>query len=286
MGTLVPQRFSPSFPSLSICGYLPYSRQKCQKFARNYPQGYPQKFHKHDGAPKILRADKKRSLSLSTGWIQASAQIDRLAGDLTVSRKHHSDPTDLFRATESSDRDSIGLNQIPAQHVGVNACGRDHVCGGPNSGQLRPLRVHLSDHLGLRCSLVRSDYTSGIGSRRGNENQLALLVAGHRGYDRGRDQKRRAQVNIDRLVERREINIVEPLVSRDASAVHEDVDLAVLTGNRSDQRVDLFRVGDICTDRDPAPSALRDRRRQLHPPWICFPCSSRRRPPRPRPARS
>jgi hypothetical protein len=75
-------------------------------------------------------------------------------------------------------------------------------------------------------------------------------------------------------------------VSRDASAVHEDVDLAVLTGNRSDQRVDLFRVGDICTDRDPAPSALRDRRRQLHPPWICFPCSSRRRPPRPRPARS
>jgi hypothetical protein len=75
-------------------------------------------------------------------------------------------------------------------------------------------------------------------------------------------------------------------VSRDASAVHQNVDLAVLTGNRSDQQVDLFWVGDLRTDRDPPPSALRDRRRQLHPPRICFPCSSRRRPPRPRQARS
>src|SRR5215469_17547894 len=119
METPVSQGFSRSLPSLSICGYLPYSRQKCQKFARNNPQGYPQKFHKHDGAPNILRAVKKRSSSISRGWIQTSAKIARLAGDLTVSRKHHSDLSDLFRATESSDRDSISLDKIRAQHVGV-----------------------------------------------------------------------------------------------------------------------------------------------------------------------
>jgi len=132
---------------------------------------------------------------------------------------------------------------------------------------------------------VRAD-TTGIGSHRGNENQPAALVAMHRGHDRGRDQKRRVQINIDRLVERREINIVEPLVSRDASAVHQDVDFTVLTGDRPGQQVDLFRVGDIRSDRDPAPSALRDRQGQLHPPQICFPCSSGRRPPRPPQARS
>jgi hypothetical protein len=82
----------------------------------------------------------------------------------------------------------------------------------------------------------------------------------HRGHDGGRDQKRRVQINSDRPVERREINIVEPLVSRDASAVHKDVDLTVLTDDRPGQQVDLFRVGDIRSDRDPAPSALRDRR--------------------------
>jgi len=82
MEILVPQGFSRSLLSLSICGYLLYSRQKCQKFARNHPPGYPQKFRKHDGAPNILRADKKRSSSLSRGWLPASAQIDRLAGCL------------------------------------------------------------------------------------------------------------------------------------------------------------------------------------------------------------
>ena len=209
--------------------------------------------------------------------MQASAQIDRLAGDLTVSRGHHSDLSDLFRATESSDRDSIGLNQIGAQHVG-----RDNVCGDSYSGQLRPLPVHLFDHLGLRCNLVRADYTTGIGSHRANENQPASL-ARHRRHDRGRNQKRRAQINIDRLVERREINIVEPLVSGDARPVRQEVDLAVLTDDRPDQQVDLFLVGDIRTDRYPAPSALRDRRRQLHAPRIC---SSRPRPRRPRQARS
>ena len=178
METPVSQGFSRSLPSLSICGYLPYSRQKCQKFARNNPQGYPQKFHKHDGAPNILRAVKKRSSSISRGWIQTSAKIARLAGDLTVSRKHHSDLSDLFRATESSVRDSISLDKIRAQHVGVDDCGRDHVCGDSYSGQLRPPQVHLSDHLGLRCSLVRADYTTGIGSHRGKENQPATLVAG------------------------------------------------------------------------------------------------------------
>jgi hypothetical protein len=260
MKTLVPQGFSRSLPSLSICGHLPYSRQKCQKFARNHPQGYPQKFHKHHGAPKILGADKKRSSSLSRGWIQGSAQIDRQAGYLTVSRAHHSDPSDLFRTTESSDRDSIG--QIRAQNVGVNDCGRDHVCGDSYSGQLRPLRVRLSDHLGLRCGLVRADYTTGIGSHRGNESQPAPLVAMHRGHDGGRDQKRRVQINSDRPVERREINIVEPLGSRDASAVHQDVDLTVLTGDRPGQQVDLFRVGDIRSEsfrRDPGATISRSR---------------------------
>src|SRR5215472_15778867 len=33
----------------------PNSRRVWQKFARNHPQGYPQKFRKHDGAPNILR---------------------------------------------------------------------------------------------------------------------------------------------------------------------------------------------------------------------------------------
>jgi len=42
----------------SICGYLPYSRQKCKKFARNHAQRYPEKFRKHDGAPNIVRADR------------------------------------------------------------------------------------------------------------------------------------------------------------------------------------------------------------------------------------
>jgi hypothetical protein len=35
------QGFSRSVPSSVSCGYLPYSRQKCQKFARNHPQRYP-----------------------------------------------------------------------------------------------------------------------------------------------------------------------------------------------------------------------------------------------------
>jgi len=73
-------------------------------------------------------------------------------------------------------------------------------------------------------------------------------------------KKRRAQIKMDRPVERREISIVEPLVSCDASAVHQDVDLTVLTGDRPGQQVDLFRVGDIRTDRDAPPSAFRDRR--------------------------
>jgi hypothetical protein len=286
MKIAVPQGFSRSLLSLSTCGYLPYSRQKCQKFARNHPQGYPQKFRKHDGPPNILRADEKRSSSLLRGWIQASAQIDRLAGYLTVSHTHHSDPGDLFRATESLGRDSIGLNQIHAQHVGINDCGRDYVCSDSYSGQLRPLRVRLSDHLGFRCSLVRADYTTGIGSDRGNENQPALLVAMHRGHERERDPKRRVQIDIDRLVERREINIVEPLVSRDASAVHQDVDLTVLTGDRPGQQVDLFRVGDIRSDRDPAASALSDRRHNFNAPRICFPDSSRRGAPPPSARRS
>src|SRR5215472_3519439 len=45
MKTLVPQEVSRSVLSLSICGYLPCSGQKCQKFARNHPQGYPRNFH-------------------------------------------------------------------------------------------------------------------------------------------------------------------------------------------------------------------------------------------------
>jgi hypothetical protein len=122
--------------------------------------------------------------------------------------------------------------------------------------------VRLSDHLGLRCGLVRADYTTGIGSHRGNESQPAPLVAMHRGHDGGRDQKRRVQINSDRPVERREINIVEPLVSRDASAVHKDVDLTVLTDDRPGQQVDLFRVGDIRSEsfrRDPGATISRSR---------------------------
>jgi hypothetical protein len=260
MKTAVPQGFSRSLLSLSTCGYLPYSRQKCQKFARNHPQGYPQKFRKHDGAPNILRADKKRSSSLTRGWIQASAQIDRLARYLTVSHTHHSDPSDLFRATESSDRDSIGLNQIDAQHVCVNDCRRDQVCGDSYSGQVRPLRVRFSEDLILRFSLLRADYTTGIGSHRGNEDQPAPLGRGIAGTTADVTKKRRAQIKMDRPVQRREISIVEPLVSRDASAVHQDVDLTVLTRDRPGQQVDLFRVGDIRTDRDAPPSAFRDRR--------------------------
>ena len=56
MKTLVPQGVSRSILSRASCGNLPYSRQKCQKFDRNHPQGYPRNFHS-----KIYRIDDNQS---------------------------------------------------------------------------------------------------------------------------------------------------------------------------------------------------------------------------------
>jgi hypothetical protein len=46
MKLLVIQGFSRFLSSWLTCGYLSNSRQKCQKFARNDPQGYPRNFHR------------------------------------------------------------------------------------------------------------------------------------------------------------------------------------------------------------------------------------------------
>jgi hypothetical protein len=56
MKTLVPQGVLRSVLSLTTCGYLPCSRQKCQKFARNHSQGYRRNFNS-----AIHRIDRSQS---------------------------------------------------------------------------------------------------------------------------------------------------------------------------------------------------------------------------------
>jgi hypothetical protein len=61
MKLFVIQTFSRSLPARSTYGFLPYSHQNCQKFARNHPQGYQRNFHSaihrtdHSQSPHFAR---------------------------------------------------------------------------------------------------------------------------------------------------------------------------------------------------------------------------------------
>ena len=101
MKTLVPQGVSRSILSRASCGNLPYSRQKCQKFARNHPQGYPRNFQ---GA--IHRTDHSQSLP-------SPPQIPtHTASRVSVGGEHCSYVGRIFRLTEGSLSDGMIFSDL------------------------------------------------------------------------------------------------------------------------------------------------------------------------------
>jgi hypothetical protein len=124
MKTLVPQGFSRSHLSLATCEYLPYSRQNSLNLATHQPQGCAGNFHsslhcreKHGGPPNRL---------------QSSARLDgRTTRHVDVAREHYNYLNELFGLTESCDSDPIGLNQVPALHVGFSERSRAYNQPGP-----------------------------------------------------------------------------------------------------------------------------------------------------------
>jgi hypothetical protein len=67
MGTLVPQGFSRSLPSFSICGYLPYSRQN----ARNLPEIIHRDIHRNSAS----RMERQTSFGPIRNGLQVSQEV-------------------------------------------------------------------------------------------------------------------------------------------------------------------------------------------------------------------
>ena len=98
MKPVLSQRFSCSDLSLAICGYLPYSRRICQKFARNRPQGHSRKFREvWVQGTRGTNGVKIPDLHPSGNRIEAAADFDRLPGEVAIACAHHGN---LLRAND------------------------------------------------------------------------------------------------------------------------------------------------------------------------------------------
>jgi hypothetical protein len=98
MKLLVTQGFSRSLPSRSTCGYLPCSRRKCQKFARNDPQGCPENLHS-----PVLPRDERKSSS-DRFQLRDAIGFYRTTRDLCARTNRSEAANDLERGNRSLDR--------------------------------------------------------------------------------------------------------------------------------------------------------------------------------------
>ena len=95
MKLLVTQGFSRSHPSRSTCGYLPCSRGKCQKFARNDPPGYAENLH-----PAVVIEDERESSS-DRFPLQDTIGFDRTTGNLSARANRSEAANRLLRGNRS-----------------------------------------------------------------------------------------------------------------------------------------------------------------------------------------
>ena len=114
-----PQRFSESFPSLSIRGSSP---KRCLKFAGNHSPRYPQNLHS-----SIHRSDEGQPRSS----LPSSTPLDGTTGPLSVVHEPRNRLSELFRFSESTKPDLIWLNQALAQQPGPAESSRDPNRVGP-----------------------------------------------------------------------------------------------------------------------------------------------------------
>src|SRR5262249_48118985 len=104
----LPQRFSESFPSLSIRGNSP---KRCLKFAGNHSPRYPQNLHS-----SIHRSDEGQPRS---SLPQSFTPLDRTTGWLNVVREPGNCFSELLRFSESPKPDLVWLNQALGQQLSL-----------------------------------------------------------------------------------------------------------------------------------------------------------------------
>ena len=111
MKLLVTRGFSRSLLSRSTCGYLACSRRKCQKFARNDPQRYPENLH-----PTVVPGDERKSPP-DRFSLQDTIGFDRSTGDLSARTNQSKAANDLLYGNRSFDQDLIQFKAKIAEHL-------------------------------------------------------------------------------------------------------------------------------------------------------------------------
>ena len=116
MKTLVSQRFSRSVPSSASRGYLPYSRQKCQKFARYHPQGYPGNFQVLVQGRSQAESPSNQTLRCSERGQPSDLRCVLVPNESSVSRSGTRNELQLIHFSAAKDP------QVSLQNEASSAC--------------------------------------------------------------------------------------------------------------------------------------------------------------------
>src|ERR1700709_1436378 len=162
-----------------------------------------------------------------------SVDAENLAGDVAVAQDCQGEVSDLLRTADPADGRGLGqLLWIAGKHRGLDEARREDVDGDAVNGDPAGQEMREAVEPGLGGGVVRTDDAAPEGRYRGDEQHATEASLAHPRQDSAGEQEGRSEIDRQRAVEGRGIDVLVAGLVREAVICDEDV-------NGSERRLDV-----------------------------------------------